>query len=166
MIQAGVFEAPIPIKQVAMMCGAVVVPYELGEEVSGVLVVEGNKGTIGYNNSNSRVRQRFTIAHELGHLMQHVDFNNNPKEFFVDKDFIVKFRSDKKYSPREITQEREANAFAAAILMPQKFIMDELKKSKYRGLNENSLIEHLARVFEVSVPAMTYRLSDLNIYHY
>jgi len=165
LLDAGVIEAPVPIKQIARMCGANVVGYDFGEEISGVLVVEGNSGTIGFNTANSRVRQRFTIAHELGHLTQHVNLNNE-REFFVDKDFIVKFRSDKQYSPKEITQERQANAFAAAILMPKKFILEEMRDQKYKGLHETNLIEELAKVFEVSVPAMTYRLSDLNIYRY
>lgn len=163
--EAGVQKAPIPIKQIARMCGANVVGYEFGEEISGVLIVEENKATIGFNTENSRVRQRFTIAHELGHFKQHVQLNNKD-EFFVDKDFIVKFRSDKNYTAKEVTQEREANAFAAAILMPKQFILDEMKDPKYKKLHETNLIEELAKVFEVSVPAMTYRLSDLNIYRY
>lgn len=169
LIQAGVDKAPVPIKQIAAMCGAIAVPHDLGEEVSGVLVVDknnGNKGIIGFNTANSKVRQRFTIAHELGHFVWHVNFKNNSKEFFVDKDFIIKFRSEKDYTQKELIQEREANAFAAAILMPRKFIMDELKNPNYKGLHETVLIEKLAKVFVVSVPAMTYRLSDLNIYRY
>jgi len=166
LINANITKAPVPIKQIASMCGANVIGYDFGEEISGVLVVEGNKGTIGFNTANSRVRQRFTIAHELGHLKQHVSLNTKEKEFFVDKDFIVKFRSDKQYTSKEIAQERQANAFAAAILMPKKFILEEMKDPKYKGLHETSLIEELAKVFEVSVPAMTYRLSDLNIYRY
>ncbi|TCC93693.1 ImmA/IrrE family metallo-endopeptidase [Pedobacter frigiditerrae] len=162
---AGVMKAPVPIKQIAAMCGANVVGYDFGGEISGVLVVEENKYTIGFNTENSRVRQRFTIAHELGHLKQHVNLNNK-NEFFVDRDFIVKFRSDIKYSPKEIAQERQANAFAAAILMPKEFILHEMKDPKYKELHETNIIEELAKVFEVSVPAMTYRLSDLNIYRY
>ncbi|RZK48095.1 MAG: ImmA/IrrE family metallo-endopeptidase [Pedobacter sp.] len=163
--EACVLKAPVPIKQIAKMCGVNVMGYEFGEEISGVLIVEENKATIGFNTENSRVRQRFTIAHELGHFMQHVK-SNNKDELFVDKDFIVKFRSDKTYSAKEVTQEREANAFAAALLMPRQFILDEMKEPKYKKLHETKLIEELAKVFEVSVPAMTYRLSDLNIFRY
>lgn len=164
--EAAIVSAPVPIIKIAEMCGSNVLSYDLGEEVSGLLVVENNKGTIGYNSMNSKVRQRFTIAHELGHLILHVNAQNNSKEIFVDKDFIVKFRSEKQYTPKEARQEREANAFAAAILMPKEFIMSEVRSPKYNGLNETRLIESLAKLFEVSVPAMTYRFADLNIFAY
>ena len=166
LVKAGIYMAPVPVKKIAENCGASVLAYNLGEEVSGVLVVEAGKGTIGYNSSNSKVRQRFTIAHELGHLLLHVNTNSKSEELFVDKDFIVKFRSEKQYSPKEARQEREANAFAAAILMPKEFILKEVRNQKYIGYNETTLIEELARLFEVSVPAMTYRFADLNIFAY
>jgi len=161
LLNANVYEPPVPIKIIAANCGARVLPYELGEEVSGILVYENNKGTIGFNSSNHKVRQRFTIAHELGHMIYHV--RDNGKELFVDKDFIIKFRSDKEYTPKEKKQEREANAFAASILMPRDFIFREIKKPFYTGLNETEVIEEFARLFDVSVPAMTYRFADLNI---
>ncbi len=160
---SGITEPPVDIRKIVSDCGAKATPFELGEEISGVLVMDNGKGTIGYNSSNSRVRQRFTIAHELGHLLQHV---TAPSEVFVDKDFIVKFRSNKPYTNKELRQEREANAFAAAILMPKDFIIREVSKSDYNGLSETQLIEKLAKVFEVSVPAMTYRFSDLNIFQF
>jgi len=159
-----IIEPPIPIKDIAISCGARVLPYELGDEVSGILVYDNNKGIIGYNSSNHRVRQRFTIAHELGHLLYHV--RDNSKELFVDKDFIIKFRSDKEYTVKETNQERQANAFAASVLMPRDFILSEIKKEKYKGLNETKLIEEFAKLFDVSVPAMTYRFADLNINRY
>jgi Zn-dependent peptidase ImmA (M78 family) len=161
--EANILNAPIPVETIARNCGAVVIPYELGEEVSGVLVVNDSKGVIGYNRSHPKVRQRFTIAHELGHLILHVN-KSRKKELFVDKDFIVKLRSNKKYSPTEVRNEREANVFAAAILMPKKLILQELRKEKYAQLTENRLIEELAKIFDVSIQAMTYRFADLNYY--
>jgi len=161
LLSEGIFEPPVPIKSIAVTYGARVLPYELGEEVSGILVFEDNKGIIGYNSSNHRVRQRFTIAHELGHLLYHV--KDNAKELFVDKDFIVKFRSDKEYSSKELNQERQANAFAAALLMPHDFIFSEIKKERYKGMSETRLIEEFAKLFDVSVAAMTYRFADLDI---
>lgn len=132
-------------------------PYNLGDEVSGILAINDGKGTIGYNLQHSKGRQRFTVAHELGHYVMH---GKTKKELFVDKDYIVKFRSNKKYSLTEIKQEKEANAFAAALLMPKELVFKELYREQ--GLTENELIEFLAKRFEVSVPAMTYRISDLN----
>ncbi len=159
--EANVHQPPVPIKTIASNCGARVLPYDLGEEVSGILIYEDNKATIGFNSTNHKVRQRFTIAHELGHLIYHV--RNNEHELFVDKDFIIKFRSEIEYSAKEKKQEREANAFAAAILMPREFILKEIRKPDYYGMNEQEVIEECAKLFDVSVLAMTYRFADLNI---
>jgi Zn-dependent peptidase ImmA (M78 family) len=156
----GITSLPIPVERIARTKGVEVVPYDLGEEVSGVLSINNSKGTIGYNPTQSKVRQRFTIAHELGHFLLHRESN---KEMFVDKDFLVKFRSKKNYTQSERRQESEANAFAAALLMPRDFVLTELNKEKFQVLSELQLIEELAKVFDVSIPAMTYRISDLNI---
>ena len=43
---------------------------------------------IGVNKDQAQVRQRFTIAHELGHLKLH-----EHKQVHVDREFRVRFRS-------------------------------------------------------------------------
>jgi len=161
LLEAGITSAPVAVDQIAKSKGASVVPFELGDEVSGVLVVEEDRGTIGYNVAHHKNRQRFTIAHELGHFILHLD-KGKSKEMFVDKDFIIKWRYEKTYTPSEFKHEQEANAFAAALLMPRDFLLNELSKPKYAELSETRLIEDLAKVFDVSVPAMTYRFADLN----
>src|SRR5436190_794995 len=130
--KARVNSMPVPIAKIAHASGAVVVKQNLGAEVSGVLLINNKKGTIGVNQTQSEVRQRFTIAHELGHFLLHKEAH---KELFVDKDFIVKYRSDKKYTHEERRQESEANAFAAAILMPKKYVFEELRKEKNQALS-------------------------------
>lgn len=158
--EAEVYTPPVPIEKIARLKGAEVIPYELGDEISGILVINDQKGIIGYNPSDSKRRQRFTIAHELGHYLLH----HNSKDLFLDRDFlVVKYRGKKVYSRSELRQESEANAFAASILMPKSLIIAELEKEEYSKLKENELIEELAKAFDVSVHAMTYRLSDLNI---
>ncbi|HTK20784.1 MAG TPA: ImmA/IrrE family metallo-endopeptidase [Mucilaginibacter sp.] len=158
---AGIADAPVSVEEVARTKGAMVVPYELGDEVSGVLLVEEHRGTIGFNVEHPKVRQRFTIAHELGHFILHVN-KDKSNEMFVDKDFIIKWRYTKVYTPTEFKQEQEANAFAAALLMPRDFLIKEMSKDKYIGYAETKLIDELAKVFDVSAAAMTYRFADLN----
>lgn len=161
----GINSPPINIEKIAKSKGAQIVPYEMGNEISGILVVNGNKGVIGVNTSQAKVRQKFTIAHELAHYLLHRQGPKEQKEqLFVDKDFIVKYRSNKSYSREEMRHESEANAFAAALLMPKQFIFAELNKKQNQDLSETALIEELARIFDVSIPAMTYRLSDLNVF--
>ena len=70
----------VNVEKIAKERGLKVLPYELGDDVSGVLYVDKGKGTIGYNPTESEVRRRFTIAHELGHYELH----RLNKEIFVD----------------------------------------------------------------------------------
>lgn len=83
-------------------------------------------------------RMRFTIAHELGHIMLH-NFTTPHLDF---------------RGQTETSIEREANAYAADLLMPYwmiKFLGSPLK---------NNPVD-LARMFEVSEAAMLYRLKSL-----
>lgn len=153
---------PVQVETIALNLNLTVTAYDLGNGVSGALVIEDNKGSIGYNPSHPKVRQRFTIAHELGHYNLHNTSRGD--KLFVDKDFIVKYRNAASYTSAELKQEQEANAFGAALLMPKDFVLAELAKDKYSELSEYKLIEELAKVFDVSVPAMTYRLSDLHVF--
>jgi len=158
-------EPAIPIEILAQNEGLTVTPYDFGDDVSGVLVIKDNKGVIGYNKSHSKVRQRFTIAHELGHYLLHKG-TSKKEEVFVDKDFIIKFRNkENSYDKNEARQEIEANAFAAALLMPKAFLFVEFEQNDYSNLSEADLISRLAKKFNVSVLAMTYRLANLNLFH-
>lgn len=156
-----ILNPPIPIFDIVTSIGLQLMEYNLGNETSGVLVIENGKGAIGYNPKDPFVRKRFTVAHELGHYM----FHRKENELFVDNFFLMKFRKNNSYSKQEYLQEQEANAFAAALLMPQFFIEQEMKKDEYQNLHETDLITKLARRFEVSVPGMTYRLTNLNLFY-
>jgi Zn-dependent peptidase ImmA (M78 family) len=152
---------PVPIKEIVKKEGLNLMSYDLGDNVSGILVIQNNIGTIGFSPKNSRVRQRFTIAHELGHYLLH---KQSKSEVFVDKDFIVKYRSEKVYTPTELRHEQEANTFAAELLMPKSLLKAELAKNDYQNLSETEFISAMAKVFDVSIPAMTFRIANSNLY--
>ncbi len=156
--ELNITKLPIPVDEIAKKRGLDIRAYDLGENVSGVLVMESGKGTIGFNPTESKVRQRFTIAHELGHYELHKQDNG----FFIDKEFKMLFR-DHNSSTGEHKKEQEANAFAAALLMPEKFVVKEIKNHNLDLSDEDSLKE-LAKLFNVSVPAMTYRVTNLNLF--
>jgi len=154
----GITELPIPIDDIAKKRGLKIMSYDLGENVSGVLVINEGVGTIGYNPTEAKVRQRFTIAHELGHYELHRD----EKSLFIDKNFIVEFRNQRS-STGEIKKEQEANAFAAAILMPERLLLKVIKNHNY-DLNEEDTMKELARRFNVSISAITFRIANLNLF--
>ncbi|GAA4459312.1 hypothetical protein GCM10023189_32820 [Nibrella saemangeumensis] len=154
-------EIPIPVELIAERRGLQIRPYDLGTNVSGVLFLREGVGIIGYNPNDSYVRQRFTIAHELGHYELH----RAEGELFVDKVDQAKqvYMRNEDSASGEFKQEREANAFAAAILMPENLLFSELKKIQF-DLNDEAALKELAKQFNVSLPAITYRLSNLGLF--
>ena len=56
----------------------------------------------------------------------------------------------------------DANAFAAVLLMPAKWVREAFNRQPF-DLTEDDGLEKLARKFKVSPQAMTYRLINLEI---
>jgi Zn-dependent peptidase ImmA (M78 family) len=132
-------------------------PFEGEGDISGILYRDEKQTIIGINSTHSNVRQRFTIAHEIGHLVLHEG------ELFVDQAVRVNFR-DKRSSLAENRQEIEANKFAAELLMPAEMIQREIEKRVAKKIaTEAQLVAELARVFDVSEQAMGFRLFNLGI---
>ncbi|MBI2312977.1 MAG: ImmA/IrrE family metallo-endopeptidase [Betaproteobacteria bacterium] len=155
----GVKGNPVPVEDIAAKLGAKLSyePFEGQDEISGMLFRDGDHIVIGINSSHAKTRQRFSIAHEIGHLVMHKG------AIFVDK--AVRLNRDAKSSlaidPREI----DANRFAAELLMPEKLVSAEAKKRlvKKSKLSELLLIDELAAAFQVSSQAMEFRLTNLGI---
>lgn len=152
---ADVIEAPIPIEKIARLCGAQLryVPFE--GELSGMLFQVEEQIIIGINALHSKTRQRFTIAHELGHLQLHSD-----APLHVDRNFRVHLRDER--SSQAIDQsEIEANAFAAELLMPADMIKRDLNGQEVVDYEDDELIRGLAENYRVSLQAMIFRLTNL-----
>lgn len=108
---------------------------------------------VGVNSIDSPSRQRFTIAHELGHLILHVEL-----DLHVDKHFPIGLRSETSAKGVD-DHEIEANQFAAELLMPSEWIRREVEL--LRGTDVDRAISKLAEKYEVSTEAMSIRLSAL-----
>lgn len=87
--EAGCFRPPVSPDHLVDKYGATVVLDSFGgdTDVSGVLVREDDRVIIGVNRQHPVVRQRFTIAHELGHLLMHPG-----RPLIVEKQVRVNFR--------------------------------------------------------------------------
>src|SRR5437763_689254 len=68
---AQVREAPVPVEALAAEVNAVLRYQHFDGEVSGMVHCQDGKAIIGINSSHPETRQRFTIAHEIGHLLLH-----------------------------------------------------------------------------------------------
>ena len=67
-------------------------------------------------------------------------------------------------STGEILQEREANAFAAALLMPKYLVKEEIEDLNLSFDQDDKSVEQLAKKFKVSSQSMMFRLSNLNYF--
>jgi Zn-dependent peptidase ImmA (M78 family) len=146
--------APIPVEEIARGEGAEVTVRHFNNEVSGILLRNGSQVIIGVERDQPPTRKRFTVAHELGHLMLH-----EGQEVRVDTAFRINLRSPES-STAEDVEEIESNAFAAALLMPETFIKQDVK-SFILDIDDAAQIEALARRYQVSAQAMTLRLVNL-----
>lgn len=153
--QHALFTAPIDVEGLAEKLGARVVFDDLDEDVSGFLLRENNVSTIAVNQSHHPNRQRFTIAHECGHLLLHA---NSGDQLWVDKTYSPVFYRNVESSSGEKFHEIQANQFAAGVLMPE-----ELLRQHVKGDVSDMDISRLALRFKVSEQAMTLRLVALGM---
>jgi predicted transcriptional regulator len=147
-------EPPIPVDRVARDLGLHVrhVPFE--GEISGSLIRSGEDALVGVNSMHHENRQRFTLAHEIGHFLLH-----KGDRVILDRSFRVNLR-DTNGKSMEDPEEIEANFFAAELLMPEEFLVNSLRHKKI-DIEEDDIIETLANKYKVSPQAMAYRLVNL-----
>lgn len=111
----------------------------IGEKVSGLLVVckevDAEYATIGFNGAHPWCRRRFTIAHEIGHLLLEHGCNKNTDDGSVN--------------------ETEANQFAAELLVPTLFIKKDFAKIRN--------VQDLARLYRVSEQTITIKIMDARL---
>ena len=157
LVETNTVAPPVPVAAIAASQGAQLTYTEFDEAVSGMLYRESDTVLIGINASHAPTRQRFTIAHEIGHLLMH-----EGRPVVVDRLVRVNLNLRDGASTKE---EVEANAFAAALLMPRDLIAAEIERfvTQAQGLVPHQLVDKLASTFDVSAEAMSYRLENLGI---
>ena len=140
---------PIDPFQIAQRIGIrlELLPLDIPDSFSGEYKPssQGITPLIRYNRTHSLVRQRFTVAHELGHhaLGHGLSYRDDSRASF----------STQNHDPAEAS----ANRFAAELLMPHAGI--EYAMTKLWPMT----IENLAQAFQVSEVAMKFRLENLGV---
>jgi len=142
---------PVDVIGVAEYCGFDIVECRLGD-TAGFLCVADSKKLIYVNEQSRTTRQRFTVAHELGHhLLGHRTTG---------------------FARFNCYQERKANIFAAELLMPgvaAGIIWGKIKAWAERAESESSfiklppewMISTFVDKFKVSILAAKIRLKSL-----
>jgi Zn-dependent peptidase ImmA (M78 family) len=134
---------PVPLEKVLQHLGFqwhLFEPDEKNKDISGA--VDHRKHVVYSNGSESIYRQRFTVAHEVGHIVLHSGEN------IVDRRNVFFESYDQK--------EYAANIFAAELLMP----IQEFKKA-WNKLDGDRL--ELSRYFGVTGSAIDTRAYVLNL---
>lgn len=135
---------PLDVTALARQAGAEVFIAELGENVYGMIEGGASGATIYVDRESPRNRRRFTIAHELGHMVSYKDEAEVPE--FVD------VRDDE---GRGNAEEIYANEFAGELLMPE----DKMRDYVDRGFDNFDIASKL----DVSAAAVAYRRRNIGI---
>lgn len=146
---AELLDHPIDPVVIARGLGINVFEVPMSGDLSGWITNENPnyEATIFVNSEHAAVRQRFTVAHELGHYLEHVSTfgANTPMHYRRDADSACGSFGD----------EIRADRFAAELLMPEGRVR-ELVDAGYDEVT-------LPKKFGVSMAAMSNRLDDLKV---
>jgi len=151
----------VPVEAIVRSLGIEIKLDKVDDELSGFIVrdKQSKRAIIGANKSHHEHRRRFTIAHELGHFLLHeghiVHLDQNIGALRVNLRNSESARG-------EDNDEKEANLFAAELLMPANFLREELDGKERDLLGDGNFLDRLAKKYKVSVQALTFRLAYLN----
>ena len=122
-----------------------------------MIYIKGQSPIIGVNSLHHPNRRRFTIAHEVAHLILHRQ--KIADHVHVDKQFPVLMRDANSATGTQL-MEMEANRFAAELLMPSFLLLPMLKNNGF-DIDDEKPLEKLSRKFRVSKQALEYRIRNL-----
>jgi Zn-dependent peptidase ImmA (M78 family)/transcriptional regulator with XRE-family HTH domain len=138
---------PVNVAAIARRLGIGLYFTPLPDALSAFLLRAHGHAVIGVNSNQPHVRQRFSAAHEIGHhLLAHADGS-----VF---DYAVPTTSAGEPPGYDPHNEREANIFAAELLMPEQHLRTDARTYS---------LTRLAKRYEVSEEAMSFRLLNLGL---
>lgn len=146
---ASPFGVDIPVDpiHIAQSLGIEVFTADLEPGIAGLLVKrQGQDAAVYLNSRDSRNRQRFTAAHELGHYVRRSTGTDEAWDYVDRRDELSSLGTD--------VEERFANAFAAQLLMPE---------HEVRSMSKRMTPPAMAVKFGVSLEALKNRLTTLRI---
>jgi Zn-dependent peptidase ImmA (M78 family) len=144
-------ELPVPVEAIAEDLLGLRIEYEWGMEYSGMLLPVERKIVLNAAEAPQDAaplrRFRFTIAHEIGHWICHA--------VGAERLAVVFCRAKDVSANADRTLEREANVFAAELLMPEPAVR--------AGWGELGDVRACAARFDVSPTAMHWRLRSYSV---
>lgn len=144
----GIKKPPVKLEELVEQLGIPLLPWKFPNSLSALIVeVADGDYVIGMNKDHPDNRRRFSIAHETGHaVLRH-------KAGYYLEFFDTALGDPPNYHPGD---EREANAFAAALLMDERWLREDWASGKRSA-------SQLAHDYEVSAEAMSFRLMNIGL---
>ena len=144
----------IPLRDVVTAHGGLIVYKDLGE-IDGRIVYGNNISTIYINSTiKHEGRKRFSIAHELGHLLMHKDSPIHDDNISLNWFNGTENQLSKGY------QEFEANQFATEYLLPSDLFRIEARKMPFGP----DLVRDLSERFNSSLTSVAFKFFDVDIH--
>lgn len=131
--------------------------------LAGLICADGRRGTVFVCGDDPLTRRRFSAAHELGHYLLHFDPADETGTFLQHDTAETLAEPDAGDDWLELAAlEREANRFAAELLMPAAAVRRlHARLSARQRLTENFLANRIAGELLVSRQAALWRLREL-----
>ena len=150
----------------AIEASGIDVRYFVDKEFDGFLKWDKQQQipVIAINATQPTTRQRFSIAHELGHLIMDwhwLPYGDNDESVFDENDILnVTLYRGAEYSPGERREERNVNEFAAAFLMPNSLLKGLTDRILEKEISYSDALYKLKEVSNVSTLSAGYRLKN------
>lgn len=142
---------PVDLKKAVKIINAELVFIEMPKSVSGLVIAPGDGMFlygISINTKHSYYHQRFTLAHEIGHVMLNhlsgIKYN------------VSMFSDINNFTLENYIQERDANIFAAEMLIPTPHLKNIVFSSGWRDINS------LCRLYQVSEQVISIKLKEID----
>ena len=149
---------PIDVVEAVTRLGGTVKEVEAAPgEPEATVRRTGERFEITIKKNHWPARNRFSVAHELGHLFLHMGYLVNPDTWGHSSEYCDSVYHRFGYG----IEEAEANAFAAALLMPE----EEFRKAVSELGNKGQVpVKELANHFKTSAAATLKRGQELGVF--
>lgn len=141
-------ELPVNIEAICKAYGVNIYKRRMPNDLSGMIVKRAHNDTADafIDMDEPDIRQRFTLAHELGHFIERTKVAHDDEFGFQE---IRSSSLSEDYFPHEFF----ADEFAGSLLIPRKKLSELQKQGKAE--------DEIAKAFKVSVAALRKRISSL-----
>jgi hypothetical protein len=138
---------PVKLPELARALGAPIKASTLAPGISGEIRPLNDGFVIRINRHDPIKRQRFTVAHELAHLLLHREEIGNG----IEDDVLYR-------STLSDRREQQANRLAADILMPEVLLNEAREAAEEKGVGD--VVLYLSDLFSVSEAAMRIKVGQ------